>query len=323
MPSLTPSARRDFNHGEGTIDLRLYSRVLRRHRALVVIGVALTFALAFLSYVRVSPSGIAYRSPAVWSNSSTMVLTQAGSPELRSVLPAGSSGVPTLGTTERFIGLVDLYAALATSDAVIQLLKQRGLLDDKDIEAGDLPVSASSVSSAVNGQVIPLIRITGEGDSPKEATARTLAATQAFLEVLTTRQTAAKIPPNNRIQVSVIKRSGKPVLAEPRSMALLLVILLGGLIATIAVAFMRDNLAGGRLTVDDQQKLAELAELRNPAAGGQSQAARVAGGGAQLRSTPGPERESDAPEPRRDVAHGGQDERASAARWTIRHGPSS
>ena len=64
--------------GGNEIDIALYADVLRRHRAVVLVGVALTVALAVLSYVRVSPSGISYRSPEIWSNQATLVLTQEG-----------------------------------------------------------------------------------------------------------------------------------------------------------------------------------------------------------------------------------------------------
>ena len=86
--------------------------VLRRHRKVVIVGVVLTVALAVLSVVRVSPSGISYRSPETWSNQATLVLTQEGAPELRSVLPARPGGFsPSLADTGRFAGLIDVYAA--------------------------------------------------------------------------------------------------------------------------------------------------------------------------------------------------------------------
>jgi hypothetical protein len=46
----------------------------------------------------------------------------------------------------------------------------------------------------------------------------------------------------DRIQVRVVKSSEAPKLVDPRSKTLPILILLGGLIATAAVAFTRDNL---------------------------------------------------------------------------------
>lgn len=214
---------------------------------LVFAGVALTIVLAFLSVARVSPDGISYRKPVVWSNGSTLVLTQPGSPELRSVLPvARSSGVPTLAGTDRFVGLVELYAAMATSDEVVRLMQKRGLLSARERRSEHLPFSASPVKSSldtpyVNGGILPVISISARGASPAAATRLATGATKAFLDVLRQRQANAKIPPNARIEVSVLKRSGEPALVEPRSKMLPMMIVLGGLIATIAAAFARDN----------------------------------------------------------------------------------
>jgi hypothetical protein len=229
--------------------------VLGRHKAIVCVGVTLTLALAFLSYVRVSPHGISYRSPAVWANTSTLVLTQAGSPELWSVLPVqGPTGSPSLASTDRFTGLVDLYAALATGDAVVQTLFRRHLLEDQDIVDGALPIEASAVSSTVNGAIIPLIKITAKGNSPEKATRLTVGTTRAFLDVLKRRQIAAKVPVDDRIQVSVLKRSSEPTLAEPRSKTMPLLIFLAGMIATIGTAFTRDNLSGARQRAPENQE---------------------------------------------------------------------
>jgi hypothetical protein len=224
------------------IDLALYADVLRRHRTIVLIGVVLTLALVVLSYVRISPSGISYRSPEIWSNQATLVLTQEGAPELRSVLPASPSGLnASLADTGRFASLIDVYATLATSDAVISQLKRRGLLRAKDLKDDGLPIDAAAVPSTVNAAT-PMMTITARSLTPRTATELTLGATKAFLDVVHARQVAAKIPVKDRIQVRVVKSSEAPKLVDPRSKTLPILILLGGLIATAAVAFTRDNL---------------------------------------------------------------------------------
>jgi len=229
--------------GRNEIDIALYTDVLRRHRQVVIVGVALTVALAFLSYVRISPSGIAYRSPEVWSNQATLVLTQEGAPELRSVLPLGPGGSTTsLADTGRFASLVDVYATLATSDAVVGELRRRGLVKAEDLKDGALPIAAGPVQSTVNASS-PLMTLSAKATSAAKATTLTLAATRTFLDVVQARQLAAKIPARDRIQVRVVKSSEAPTLISPRSKALTMIVFLGGLIATAAVAFMRENMA--------------------------------------------------------------------------------
>ena len=220
--------------------------MLRRHRVVVVVGVALTLALVVLSVARVSPSGISYRTAQVWSNQSTLVLTQDGSPELRSVLPAPVVGnTLSLADTGRFAGLIDYYTTLATSGPVIRALERRGLVSEQDIQNGGTPIAAAAVVSAV-GIATPMMTITGTGTSGATATKLTRAATSAFIDVVQSRQAAAKIPARDRIQLRVVKGADVPRLVKPRSKAIPILVLLGGLIATVAVAFTRDNLARRR-----------------------------------------------------------------------------
>ena len=210
---------------------------------MVIVGVVLTVALAVLSVVRVSPSGISYRSPETWSNQATLVLTQEGAPELRSVLPSRPGGFSTsLADTGRFASLIDVYATLATSDAVVGQLKRRGLLTEDDFKGGALPITAAAVPSTVNAAT-PMMTITASSLTGPKATKLTLAATKVFLDVLNARQLAAHIPVRDRIQVRVVKSAEEPKLVDPRSKAVPILVFLGGLIATVAVAFTRHNLA--------------------------------------------------------------------------------
>jgi hypothetical protein len=241
--------------GEETeIDVGLLADVLRRHRRIVVVGVVLTLTLTVLSVVQVSPSGISFRSGQVWSNQATIVLTQQGAPELRSVLPAapGATGT-TLADTSRFTGLIDVYAAMATSDAVFQRLRHRGLVDDQAFQNGQSPVTAKAVVSTVGtaptvvgGGTTPMMTISAIGESSSAATTLTRAATEAFVSVVNARQAAARIPVKDRIRIDVVKSSESPTLVKPRSKAMPMLVLLAGLIATAAVAFTRDNLARRR-----------------------------------------------------------------------------
>jgi len=236
----------------------------------VIVGVVLTIALVLLSYVRISPSGVGYRSPAIWGNQATLVLTQEGAPELRSVLPTGPGGFSTsLADTGRFASLIDVYATLATSDSVVRELKRRGLLNEDDLKDGVLPIAAAAVPSTVNAST-PMMTLSATGTSAPKATALTLGATKAFLDVLHARQLAANIPVKDRIQVRVVKSAETPTLVSPRSKALPIIVLLSGLIATAAVAFTRDSRARREKTVE----LAAAASLDEPDASLGAAAAR-------------------------------------------------
>jgi hypothetical protein len=214
-------------------------QVLRRHRRLAIVGVSLTLVLALLSYVRISPGGFSYRGSETWTNEATLALSQASQPELRSSL--GASAQP-----ERFASLIDVYAAFATSDAVIAGLREKGLLTAQDVENGKLPIVATAVPSTANAGPTPLLKVSATGTSPRRATELTIAATNELIGFVGSRQVAAGIPENERVELHVVKQSAEPTLLKSRSMSTPIVILLAGLTVTVAAAFIRDNIQRGR-----------------------------------------------------------------------------
>lgn len=210
----------------------------------MLVGITLTILLVVLSVARISPSGIAFRSPQLWSNQATIVLTQEGAPELRSVLPTSAAGgTSALADTSRFAGLIDVYTTLATSDPVIRVLERRGLIDPQLLASGQTPITAVPVVSTVGGGTTPMMMLSATAPTSGKATELTRAATAAFLAEVRSRQLAAKIPAKDRIQLQVVKAADEPKLVKPRSKALPMLVLLGGLIATMAVAFTRENVA--------------------------------------------------------------------------------
>jgi capsular polysaccharide biosynthesis protein len=209
---------------------------LRRHRLLVAIGFAFALALALLSYVRVSADGLTYRSPEVWSNEATLILSDASRSEFRRTLP------PTVDPN-RLPGLVDQYAEIATSDPVMRLLiKQRLISRRPEAKKSDpAAVTATSVASPINGAITPILKITGMATSPLAATRLTIRATDAFIDVAQAQQVQARIPKSQRVELRILKRAGVPKLVGPRSKTTFIIILLAGLTVTVAAAFIRDN----------------------------------------------------------------------------------
>ena len=89
-------------------------------------GCVLALALALLSYVRVSADGLAYRKPEIWSNVATLGLTTPKAPEWRWTISPTAQPQP-------LSGLVDQYAAYATSDHVIRALRKQGFLSVSEV----------------------------------------------------------------------------------------------------------------------------------------------------------------------------------------------
>ena len=149
------------------IDIAAYTEVLRRHRRIVAIGIALTFALAVLSYVRISAFGalLPVARDLVESGDARVDAGGGAGTEVRAPRTVKEGSV-RLADTGRFAGLIDVYVTLATSDAVVNELKRRGLVTAKDLEDGSLPIAADAVQSTVNAAT-PMMTITGNALRPK------------------------------------------------------------------------------------------------------------------------------------------------------------
>jgi hypothetical protein len=212
---------------------------LRRQRWLVLVGLNLSLALALLSYARISSDGLSPRGAEVWQDEATLAFSTSDSPELRSTL--GPQAQP-----ERYPGLVDLYAAFATSDDVVAALRKQGLLTKEEAESGKPPIAALAVPSAVNGAPTQLLKVSATGPTPARAKRMTLAATQQLLRYVTARQVAAKIPVDDRVQLRILKESAEPTLLVPRNKSKTILVFLACLTATVAAAFIRDNIQRSR-----------------------------------------------------------------------------
>jgi hypothetical protein len=213
----------------------MYTEVLWRHRVLVAVGLVVALVLAFLSVVRVSSDGFAYRKQETWSNTSVLVLSQESFPEGRSALPPNTD-------PSRFAAIVDQYAALATSDAVIASLKRQGLLEPDAGGTEAPPILATAMPSTVTGSATPLLRLTADAESPAAATRLVIRATDTFINFVKARQQDAGIPKKQRIELEILTRAGVPELIGPRKKTTPIFILLAGLAIVVAAAFIRDNM---------------------------------------------------------------------------------
>ncbi len=185
------------------MDLALYAKVLRRFSWLVVPGVVLAAVLAFLSMVRVSPDGIAYRKPEVWQSQTLLLLTQPGFPWGRTVLPTDSGAAPRYADPYRFSSLTDLYSQFANSDEVRRIMRREGAKETWKIVAAPMPPTLA-------GATLPVIALNGQAPSAKEAVTAAARGTGAVIEYVEGQQRAADIPAKQRISVQVLKRPAAP-----------------------------------------------------------------------------------------------------------------
>jgi hypothetical protein len=216
------------------VDLALYAKVLRRFWWLVVPGLLLAAALAFLSMVRVSPDGVTYRKPEVWQSQTLLLLTQPGFPWGRTVLPADSGTAPRYADPYRFSSLTDLYSQFANSDEVRRIMQREGAKKTWKIVAAPM-------TPTVAGATLPVIALNGQAGSAKEAVTAAARGARAVIEYVESQQQAAGIPAAQRISIQVLKRPARPVVIEPRKKTLPIIVLLAVVTATVGLAFVLEN----------------------------------------------------------------------------------
>lgn len=229
------------------MDLQLYLRVLWRFKILVAAGLLLACALAFLSLVKVSFEGgsvsFPYRQAETWASEATLLVTQPGFPEGRSITelyrfsvdPATGREVaePIFASSDRFADLASLYAQLATSDSVMRLMLEDGPVDGA--------IAAQPLESP-DGSTLPLIQISAAAESPDVAQSLAQREVDAFLSFLEDEQQRSDISRDDRIAVSLVEAPQEATLVVPRKMTRPIVIFLATMIAVLGLAFVLENL---------------------------------------------------------------------------------
>ena len=237
------------------MDLRLYLRVLARHKLVLVVGLVLALVLAVLSYYRVDaigmPPSLEPRKAEIWQSQASVFLTESGFPAGRRTNPLVTKQVggqtvtvPRYNAPGSFTGLSPLYARLAVSDEVRRRIAKKGP------PFGQF-TAAPSVEGTSGLQVpLPIVSLFGKATSANGARVTVARGLAVFLTYVAERQSAAGIPKNQRVQLRVLNAPQPAVLLEPRKKTLPIVVFLGVMIAAIAIAFVLENASRSRAPVE-------------------------------------------------------------------------
>jgi hypothetical protein len=230
------------------MDLRLYSRVIWRFRLLVLVGLLGALLLAFLSFFKVSfqgfsPDSVTYRQQETWASNSTMLVTQRGFPAGWTVQPptVDENGNPIPGATpyadqSRFEALAVFYSVLANSDAVRKIATKSSPLHGQ-YSAKAIP----DPSNKLHG-TLPFLTISGVATTPQGAVETARRATEAFRQFLVDKQARADIPDKQKVKLQVVNEARGAKLVKGRRLTIPIVVFLTGLIATLGLAFVLENL---------------------------------------------------------------------------------
>lgn len=221
------------------MDLSRHLAVLWRYRVVTAIGVFLAIVFAVLASYKPSPSGFEKRGVSTYGSSSRLLVTQAGFPEGRVVLPTPPPGEEpnpdSVGFADpaRFMALADLYTKLILSDEVRREIPERPTAAQVDAE----PIA--SVSGA---PILPIIELTTRASSAAAARQLNLHTVTALRNLLKRRQASNDIPVGERVQIGILNAPSRGFLTgSPSHTASILAFLLC-LIGTIAVTHLLESI---------------------------------------------------------------------------------
>jgi hypothetical protein len=227
------------------VNFKLYGQVIWRFKLIVLAGLIVAIGLAFLATVKVTPNGLKYRQTELFSSGARLLVTQEGFPEGRLFAQKPTQPGQTPTTTEskdgipvadpnRFNALAILYADMATSDQVRMLINHGRPIPGQII--------ATPLRDDQSGTLLPLIDITAISTSPQLAIALAQRSVEALQSYLEKRQTLNNVPAADRAVVQELVQPKGAKLFRPRAKTMPIVVFMAVMFATIALAFILENI---------------------------------------------------------------------------------
>jgi hypothetical protein len=231
------------------MELRRHIDVIWRYRGIVAGGIVLGIALAVLVAFKPSWDGgpkLKWRSAETYSSESTLFLTQSGFPWGRANYPAPPRATDTsqaakvaLGAQfadpSRFSDLATLYPAIIRGSAVRALIPGRPPADR---------ISAAAELTDANGTkgALPLVTLKTKAATAPAARALNAATVRALQTFLLRQQTANNVPPNQRVQASVLNPPARATLLNGRALSAPIAAFLLIMVTGVALAYVLENL---------------------------------------------------------------------------------
>jgi len=223
------------------MDLRHHLRVWWRWRGVLAAGLLLAAVLGTLVTFKPSFNGgpsLKWRTPATYSSTSRLFVTQPGFPWGRATLPgANPNEVNKTGTNfaapDRFSNLALVYSYIAQSDVIRDLISPRPLTDQIQVTNPYIPGT---------GDPLPLLEITTKGETPQAAQRLNAETVRALGGFLKKELDANQVAPKDRVQLQVLNPPDAGVLTAGRSKMLSIVAWLLVMIAALTLVYVLENL---------------------------------------------------------------------------------
>jgi hypothetical protein len=240
------------------MNLARHAGVLWRFRAITAAGLLLGIFLAVFASYRITPHGLEARGASVYTSQSQLLVTQAGFPEGRVVLPSppltgsATDAKPTnpdaleFADPGRFMALADLYSKLIVSDDVLARMPEH---------PSAAQIMASPLPAVSGAPVLPIIQLDVMAGSSAGARALNLHAADALRKELEQRQARNDILPRQRVQLITLNAPGPGALTSGPSHTASILAFLLCLIGTVAVTHLLESLRSRKQPVDEFDEL--------------------------------------------------------------------
>jgi capsular polysaccharide biosynthesis protein len=214
------------------VDLITFWNVVKRRQRIVVIGLCIAGALALVSLIKPTAEGLAWRTPPVYDAKATVEVTKPGF--------QGRLGNPTadLNTSTFLVQQASFYANRAEG---YQIARAAGRKIGIEEPAYDVVRLAGD-----DGTALPLLQITAYETSPKGAVDVANGVSKALIAYVLRDQESDRISARNRIELQVFERAREAEVFQGLRMTRPIMLFLLGALLTFGVAFVVDNLRGGR-----------------------------------------------------------------------------
>lgn len=226
------------------MDLRLFFAVIWRFRVIVMVGSAVAIVGSILTIARIDFSGgvprLEPRERPVYASSATLLVTEQGFPwgsavQQYATSARGGSLVPA-GDLGRLTSLANLYVQIANSDVIAEAVAAKGRALGAVSASQNYATTPTFQSSA-----LPMLTLTGTGNSAVTAVQTTKAGVVALENYLTRGQRAAGIAEGQRVVLQQIRHPRVATVVNPTKKTLPLIAFLTIMFAVVGLTFVLEN----------------------------------------------------------------------------------
>ena len=272
------------------MEIPRYLQVLWSYKWLLALGVVLAIVAGAAAGYTLKDGRLEPKGTTTYTASTTVLLTAPTQSLVTAVVPGQSIQDGTTAPQQRDLpSLAVLYAYLITGQENVAAVEaQIGELADGESLTAVRRTNQPGISEQFPGRLtLPIVETIAFATSPERAEEISAAATETFIEQVTSQQEAEGLADDERIQLDVITTSPATVSESEDALMAVAVVAVGILAAFVALAFVLDNIRRNRRP-RGQGRGKRAAEPRTPEPGATSESGATSQSGSEEAPAPAP-----------------------------------